>query len=258
MKSRPTASISSVSGPIRAQGPGIDRRQSCVHPIVNEAMGTGPGAITNDGCPVEFYAMLPEFGEPEIVHRVAPPTASILELGCGTGRILRPLAALGHLVTGVDDSPAMLALSPDLPTICSPIESLRLGRKFNVVLLASAIINAHPVTRLAFLSTVRRHLHDDGIAVFQQSPPDWFDTFEKAEPVWDDPLGFRRTIRVARRDGSRMRVEVEYQVGDRVWSHAWTSYEISDAEVASDLANAGLTLTDWLTNDHAWFTARPA
>lgn len=33
----------------------------------------------------------------------------ILELGCGTGRVLLPLARRGHAVTGVDHSPEMLA-----------------------------------------------------------------------------------------------------------------------------------------------------
>jgi SAM-dependent methyltransferase len=33
----------------------------------------------------------------------------ILELGCGTGRLLRPLAQAGHRVTGVDNSEEMLA-----------------------------------------------------------------------------------------------------------------------------------------------------
>jgi hypothetical protein len=63
---------------------------------MDENAGSGPGAITSDGCAVEFYALLPVFGEPEIVHQAVPQGASILELGCGTGRILRPLAALGH------------------------------------------------------------------------------------------------------------------------------------------------------------------
>ena len=49
------------------------------------------------------------------MHAAVPEGASILELGCGTGRILKPLAALGHLVHGVDDSPGMLAHVPDLP-----------------------------------------------------------------------------------------------------------------------------------------------
>jgi SAM-dependent methyltransferase len=214
--------------------------------------------ITNDGCAVEFYALLPAFGEPEIVHAAVPSAASILELGCGTGRILRPLAALGHPVTGVDDSPDMLARSPDLPTVCSPIQSLRLDRRFDVVLLASTLINADPVVRQRFLATVRHHLHDDGIAVFQQSPPDWFETFADAESARDDPRGIRRIIRSARWEPPRMHVEIEYQVGGNLWTHAWTSYQISDKELAGNLAAASLRLGGWLTDDHAWFTARPA
>jgi SAM-dependent methyltransferase len=223
---------------------------------VDDHAGTGPGAITSDGCAVEFYALLPTFGESEIVHAAVPPGASILELGCGTGRILRPLAALGHPVTGVDDSPDMLARSPDLPTACSPIKSLRLGRTFDVVLLASTMINADPGTRHGFLATVRNHLSDDGTAVFQQNPPEWFESLGDAEPVRDDPGGIRRVIRSARWEPPRMSVEIEYQVGGNVWTHAWTSYRISDEELAGDLAAAGLRFGDWLTDDHAWFTAR--
>jgi len=219
--------------------------------------GTGPGRITNDGCAVEFYALLPAFGEAEIVHAAAPPAASILELGCGTGRILRPLAALGHPVTGVDDSPAMLARSPDLPTVCSPIGTLRLDRAFDVVLLASTLINADPGTRREFLETVRWHLRTDGTAVFQQNAPGWFETFERAERVRDDPGGIRRIIRSARWEPPRLRIEVEYQVDASTWTHAWTSYQISDEELAANLAAAGLRLGDWLTTDHAWFTAHP-
>jgi SAM-dependent methyltransferase len=221
-------------------------------------VGAGPGAITNDGCAVEFYALLPAFGEPEIVHAAVPPGASILELGCGTGRILRPLAALGHPVVGVDDSPEMLARSPDLPTVRSPIGALRLGRAFDAVLLASTMINAAPGTRAQFLATVRHHLRDGGTAVFQQSPPDWFETLEQAQPVRDDPGGIRRIIRSARWEPPRLRTEIEYQVGGNVWTHAWTSYQISDEELAGNLTAAGLRLGDWLSTDHAWFTAHPA
>jgi SAM-dependent methyltransferase len=218
--------------------------------------GTGPGAITSDGCAVEFYALLPTFGEAELVHAAVPPGASILELGCGTGRILRPLAALGHPVTGVDDSPDMLARVPDLPTACSPIQSLRLGRRFDVVLLASTMINADPGTRQGFLATVRSHLRDDGVAVFQQNPPDWFETVQDVEPVRDDPGGIRRIVRAAHWAPPGMHVEIEYQVGGHAWTHAWTSYQIGDEELAGDLAAAGLRFGDWLTVDHAWFTAR--
>jgi hypothetical protein len=94
--------------------------------------------------------------------------------------------------------------------------------------------------------------------VFQQNPPGWFETFQDADPVRDDPGGIRRVIRSARWEPPRMRVEVEYQVGESVWTHAWTTYQISDEELVAGLAAAGLRFDGWLTADHAWFTARPA
>ena len=53
-----------------------------------------PGAmgIAPDSSPVGLYARLPELGEGEVVATALPAAASVLELGCGTGRILRPLA----------------------------------------------------------------------------------------------------------------------------------------------------------------------
>ena len=46
---------------------------------------------------LDALAMLAaEFGDP------------LLELGCGTGRVLAPLAAAGHRITVVDISPALL------------------------------------------------------------------------------------------------------------------------------------------------------
>jgi hypothetical protein len=134
---------------------------------------------------------------------------------------------------------------------------LRLDRTFDAVLLASTLINADPGTRQGFLATVRHHLADDGVAVFQRNPPGWFETFPDAEPVRDDPGGIRRIIRSAHWEPPRLRVKVEYQVGENTWTHAWTTYQVSDRELADGLAVAGLRLSEWLTDDHSWFTARP-
>lgn len=196
-------------------------------------------------------------GEADIVRTAVPQGAAILELGCGTGRILRPLARLGHRVHGVDDSPGMLALPMDLPVTCSPIESLRLDETFDVVLLASTMLNTGPGQRRAFLATCRYHLPDDGLAVFQYHPPAWFEAFPDA-PRESGLGGISVVIRSCSRMPSAIVCELEYRASGRTWTHAWTSYEISDAELAADLAAAGLAFDRWLTADHTWFTARPA
>jgi SAM-dependent methyltransferase len=218
-------------------------------------VGTGPGVITPDGCAVDFYALLPVMGEPPIVHAAVPDGASILELGCGTGRLLRPLAGLGHPVLGVDESPDMLARVPDLPTACSPIETLRLDRTFGAILLASTMINADPAKRRAFLAACRRHADPGGVVVIQQQPPTWFDTVEPTERQHGDIL---LIVRSADRSGSQLGVVVEYQVGDRTWTHAFSPCRISEDELTADLGSADLTFGRWLTDDHAWFMARPS
>jgi SAM-dependent methyltransferase len=216
--------------------------------------GTGPGEITPDGCSVDFYDLLPVMGEPEIVHAAAGEHASIIELGCGTGRILRPLAGFGHPVLGVDESAAMLARVPELPTVCSGIEDLRLDETFDVVLLASTMINTDPGQRRRFLATCCRHVAADGIVVIQQNSPAWFAALGPSE---QETGGIRRIIRSADRTGARVDVLVEYQVGDRTWTHAWSPHEIGEEELVADLASAGLAFDRWLTDDHSWFTARP-
>ncbi|HID52267.1 MAG TPA: class I SAM-dependent methyltransferase, partial [Anaerolineae bacterium] len=46
---------------------------------------------------------------PFILKLAGEAGGPVLELGCGSGRLLRPLAQSGYSVTGVDNSPAMLA-----------------------------------------------------------------------------------------------------------------------------------------------------
>lgn len=70
--------------------------------------GTGPGAITPDGCAVELYERLPVGDEPDVVERLVPAGAHILELGCGAGRVTHALLDRGFTVTAVDESPEML------------------------------------------------------------------------------------------------------------------------------------------------------
>jgi Methyltransferase domain len=53
----------------------------------------------------------------------------VLDLGCGTGRLAEPLARLGHPVTGVDNSPQMLAALRHAAGVCAEITTLQLGSR---------------------------------------------------------------------------------------------------------------------------------
>jgi SAM-dependent methyltransferase len=102
---------------------------------------SGPGVITPDGCAVDFYAMIGDAGEAGIVHEAVGPGAAVLEPGSGAGRSTHPLIALGHPVVAVDDSAEMLAHGRGAQTVPARIQDLSLGRRFDVVLLASQLIN---------------------------------------------------------------------------------------------------------------------
>lgn len=218
--------------------------------------GTGPGPITPDGCAVAFYTLLPPAGEAETVHAAIPAAASILELGCGTGRILRRLAELGHRVLGVDESPDMLDLAADLDVLCSSIETLDLHCVFDAVLLASTLINTpDPAVRAAMLDTARRHTMGGGSAVIQRHPPQWFDALVPSSVERD---GIRYTIGAIDRDGPLLTTTIQYQVERLRWTHTFTARCISDDELAVVLGNAGFSHLRWLTADHSWLSAAAA
>ena len=218
--------------------------------------GTGPGVITPDGCAVDFYAQLPALGEPAIVHAAIGAGASILELGCGTGRVTRPLAGLGHLVVAVDESPDMLAHVRDAETVCARIQDLSLGRRFGAVLLASHLINAaDDDTRSALLATCRRHVADDGCVIVQQYAPEWFSAVTETE-ISGDGVAYRMHD-VSRPAPNLVSATIEYVAGYQRWTQTFTAMRLDDTELAAALAAAGLGLDRYLTEDRSWFRAIP-
>ena len=212
--------------------------------------------ITPDGCAVDFYARITARGEPEIVHDAAGPGASVLELGCGAGRITHPLVALGHPVVAVDESPEMLAHVHGAETVRARIEDLALGRRFDVVLLASHLINTDDIpTRTAFLAACRRHVADDGGVIIQQHAPGWFAAAADAENTRDG-ITFRMRD-VSRPAPNLVSATMEYVDGDQVWTQTFTARRLDDTELAAVLADAKLRLDRYLTDDRSWLRAVP-
>jgi len=221
------------------------------------ANGTGPGTITPDGCAVELYALLEPTGEPEIVHAAVPAGASILELGAGAGRVTHRLVALGHPVVAVDESAEMLARIRGADTAWAGIEDLDLHRRFDVVLLASFLVNTDDRgRRRQLLETCRRHVRDGGCVLVQRHPPAWFEEAVEGEGVAGGVL--HRLRDVTRPGPGLLAATVEYQVGDRVWTQTFTAERLDDQALAAALAEAGLAVDAYLTGDGSWVRAVPA
>ncbi|UOZ08842.1 class I SAM-dependent methyltransferase [Amycolatopsis sp. WQ 127309] len=210
-----------------------------------------PGPVTADGCAVDVYLLLPPGGEPGIVHAAAGPGASILELGCGTGRVTHPLLALGHDVVAVDDSAAMLAHVRG-ETVHARIGDLDLGREFDAVLLGSHLINtARDDDRHALLAAARRHLGPAGRLIVEWHPPEWFDAVRTGQGGRLGEVGVELADVV--RDGDLLSARVRYSAGSRHWDQEFTCCRI-DLDVV--LTSADLIFDAWLSADRTWFAAR--
>lgn len=210
--------------------------------------------VTADGCPVEVYLRLPPSGEPEIVHGAVPAGASILELGSGCGRVTHPLVELGHRVVAVDDSREMLAHVRGAETVCARISDLRLGRRFDVVLLGSHLLNTpDPVEAQTLLAAARRHLAPGGLLLVEWHPPGWFDS------VTSGSGGRLGDVAVAledvARDGDLLSAAVRYDVGGEAWRQEFTCRRLSPEALAGVLTSADLVFDRWVTADRDWFSA---
>ena len=109
----------------------------------------------------------------------------LLELGCGTGRLLIPLAAAGHAVTGVDLSGDMLARCQEkldidgevtakrVSLVQGDIRRFELGRKFNLIMAAcNTILHCTTIPDLlAVFARAREHLAPGGVFAVDFSIP---------------------------------------------------------------------------------------
>ena len=204
-----------------------------------------------DGSPVALYASLPTLGEPEIVHAAVPSGAQILELGAGAGRITHALVALGHPVVAVDQSQAMLDRIRGAETVLSDIETLALGRRFPVVLLASNFVNDADRDRVrAYLETCARHVTPDGLVLLQGYPRGW-----QPDSGWREIGGTRARLRSFELDGRLLRGKMEYDLDGESVFHAFEALLVEDEELDPDLEAAGLRRRRFLDDAGSWIEA---
>lgn len=216
--------------------------------------GTGPGAITPDGCAVELYSRLSIGQEPDIIAAAVPAGARILELGSGVGRMTHPLLERGFAVTAVDESAEMLERVKGARTICSPIENLDLGETFDVVMLASFLVHAGDIeVRRGLLRTCVRHVASGGCVLIQREGEDYHTNLPR-ERI--DPSGFTVRMVSAEPVGDGVdSVRAEYVFPDAVWTQTFLSRPLTQDQFEEALAEAGLKVDSYLTPDRIWVRA---
>jgi SAM-dependent methyltransferase len=196
---------------------------------------------------------MPPRGEPELVHGAIPEGAEILELGAGAGRITHPLVDLGHPVVAVDQSRAMLERIRGADVVEGDIETLALGRRFPVVLLASNFINdPDRDRRRTFLACCARHVLPSGHVLLEGFPRGWTPSSE-----WAEHDGVRLRLRSFAVDGALVTGEMEYLVDGERFTHGFVSRLLSEDELDADLASVGLRRVRYLDEKCAWVDARP-
>jgi SAM-dependent methyltransferase len=108
----------------------------------------------------------------------------ILELGCGTGRVLLPLARQGFRITGIDASAEMLQrarakiaseeLGERVTLAQQEMCELELEERFNMAFAAlNSFAHLHTTDdQLAALAHIRRHLNPGGMLIVDMFNPD--------------------------------------------------------------------------------------
>jgi SAM-dependent methyltransferase len=212
------------------------------------------------------------------VEEAARARGPVLEVGCGTGRILLPTARAGATIVGVDASTAMLArcrerLAAEPEAVRARVSlhhadarALDLGATFALVTAPFRVLQ-HLVTvddQLRCLTSVARHLAPPGRGRGQAGGRFVFDVFnphypamvadrsaeseDTAETALPDGRTLRRTVRVPRVRWTEQVSEIEliYYVAERAGAPPARHVQAFDmrwyvpAELVHLLARAGL------------------
>lgn len=109
--------------------------------------GRPPGETEWDGATYQqrfddlAAAGSPVHGEADFVERFSP--SSVLDAGCGTGRVAIELTGRGYDVVGIDRDASMIAtareLAPHIDFRIEDVAGAQLGRMFELVLMAGNV-----------------------------------------------------------------------------------------------------------------------
>jgi SAM-dependent methyltransferase len=165
------------------------------------------------------------------IERYAPAASSLLELGCGTGAVLRGLSAVGSLA-GLDISPKMLDIArarfPGAQFTQGDISSFDLGRRFDVVVCTYDVLNH--LTEfdqwISCFACTREHLAEGGLFIFDINTVGNLSRVARAQPQVHEFDGNTAIINVSAEEHS------VYEWDVRVFEHvAGNHYRLRHSQV---------------------------
>ena len=106
---------------------------------------------------------------------LVPRGGSILDVGCGSGEpVARYFIAAGYEVTGVDSSPAMIALCrgrfPRQAWVVSDMRTLSLRRRFDGILAWDSFFHLRADDQARMFAVFGRHAAPDAALMFTSGP----------------------------------------------------------------------------------------
>ena len=107
-------------------------------------------------------------GEADFVASLAPST--VLDAGCGAGRVAAELCRRAMTVVGVDNDQALLAYATRKPEpvtwVLDDLAMVRLAQRFDAVVLAGNVLPyVRPDARASVVANLADHLTPDGALV---------------------------------------------------------------------------------------------
>ena len=207
------------------------------------------GEVAPDGSPVELYLRIPAGATAERIEAAIPAASTVLDLGCGVGRIGAELVRSGHAVTGVDNSPAMLAHARrrGLATVEADISGLDLGRRFDVVLLLSHFVNeADDDRRASFWAAAADHVVTGGHVVVERFTAAWVRT---VGPTTTTTHGVTIDLHDISHDGEELDATITYRIDERAWSQTFRVVAVDDDLLAQHAAPHALHVERSLDED---------
>ncbi len=215
---------------------------------------------------VPLYAARQDVGFYVEEAKTAP--GPVLEMGCGTGRILLPIARAGGSITGLDGSRQMLercranlaaepaAVQGRVRLVLNDMRTFDLGATYSLIIAPFRVVQ-HLTTiddQLHFLATVARHLAPQGRLIFDVFNPrfdmlvgaDGVEREDTPEQRLPDGRTFRRAYRVARVRWLDQVSEAElvYYVGGTRYVQAFEMRWYLVAELRNLLARAGFRVRE--------------